>query len=206
VARLVDLPFVQLLDAFSSSTPAPGGGAASALSGALGSSLLVMVASLGKSRHGTGEEADALATVSRELTAIRDGLASFIDADTAAYDSVVEAYKLPKATEEEKRQRTLAVQEALRSATDVPLEVMRACVDAAKRALVIARCGYAPAASDVGVALELLQAAAAGAALNVQANLGQLRDGTYVAGVAAATRTLEGELANTLAQARDALR
>ena len=123
---LVDLSVRDLLSAFSSSAPTPGGGSASALAAATGASLLIMVASLPKTRTGAEDERLALASAAKTLTAIRSQLTDAIDADTAAYDQVVAAYKLPKGTPEERQARSVAIQRGLRAATDVPLEVMRA--------------------------------------------------------------------------------
>lgn len=205
MSLLIDLPARQLLDSVSAPTAAPGGGAAAALAGALGASLVLMVASLPKTKTGAPDEREALEAVAREVHPARDRLAALVDEDTEAYNSVVKAYKLPKGTEEETRQRQEAVQTGLRRSSDVPLEVMRLCETAARRAVVVARNGNPMASSDLGVGLELLQAASAGAALNVKANLGQIRDGDYAARAATEMRKLDADLDRALAQAREAL-
>jgi formiminotetrahydrofolate cyclodeaminase len=91
---LADQPLRQLLAAFSSSDPTPGGGSASALSAALGASLLMMVAALPKTRTGADTERRLLADAAAALGGIRARLTDAIDADAAAYDRVVAAYKL----------------------------------------------------------------------------------------------------------------
>src|SRR5438093_12247461 len=101
VMTLVDRSVRELLDAFSSSAPTPGGGSASALASAIGASLLTMVASLPKTRGGSEDDAAALASAARVLAGARTELTEAIDADTAAYDEVVRAYKLPKSSPEE---------------------------------------------------------------------------------------------------------
>src|SRR5437868_3560303 len=121
---LVDMNVRELLDAFSSSAPTPGGGTASALAGATGASLLMMVATLPKTRTGSEAERASLASASQSLAAIRQPLIDAIDADTAAYDQVVAAYRLPKATPDEQQARKAVIQRVLRAATDVPLGVM----------------------------------------------------------------------------------
>ena len=103
--------------------------------------------------------------------------------DSKAYDAVVAAYRLPKASDDEKAARKAAVQSALRGAAEVPLDVMRACQAGLAAAVDVARHGNPFASSDVGVALELLTAGLRGAALNVQANLGSIDDAGWVAGV-----------------------
>jgi formiminotetrahydrofolate cyclodeaminase len=94
---------VDLLDAFASNEPVPGGGSASALAGALGVSLLVMVAGLPKTRTGTPEEAADLAQASSRLRPLRDALVALVDRDSDAYRSLLRAFRLPKQSEPEQR-------------------------------------------------------------------------------------------------------
>jgi methenyltetrahydrofolate cyclohydrolase len=176
---LVDLPVRDLLARFSASDPTPGGGSAAALSSAIGASLLMMVAALPKTRSGTDEDRARLADAGGQLSAIRDRLAAAIDEDTAAYDAVVAAYRLPKGSPEEQAARKAAIQRALRAATEVPLGVVRLSADALARAAAIAAHGHRGAASDVGVAIALLRAGAEGARLNVDINVGGLADAAY---------------------------
>ncbi|MBW8869144.1 MAG: cyclodeaminase/cyclohydrolase family protein [Acidobacteria bacterium] len=100
--------------------------------------------------------------------------------DSDAYDEVVSAFRLPKASDDEKRMRTAQIQEALRSATEVPLEIMRASAEAIHVAADVAAFGNGNASSDVQVGLELLMAALRGAKLNVAINLTSLKDAAYV--------------------------
>ena len=176
---LVDKPFRDLLDAFSSSDPTPGGGSASALASAAGASLLMMVAALPKTRDNTDENRTALHGATTALTGLRQKLMEAIDADTAAYDQVVAAYKLPKSSPEEQQVRKAAIQRALRAATDVPLGVMRLSADALEKSVIVAEHGHRAASSDVGVAIALLKAGAAGARLNVEINLDGITDAAY---------------------------
>ena len=180
---LLQLTIDDLLRRFSSSDPTPGGGSASALSSAIGTSLLMMVAALPKTRSGSEEDRSALGRAAAELPEIRDRLAAAIDEDTAAYDAVVAAYKLPKGSDDEQAARKAAIQRALRAATDVPLRVVRLSADALAQATAIAAHGHLAAASDVGVAIALLRAGARGARLNVEINVGSLADGAYAAQV-----------------------
>jgi glutamate formiminotransferase/formiminotetrahydrofolate cyclodeaminase len=205
MALLIDRPARELLDAIAAPTAAPGGGATAALAGALGASLVLMVASLPKTRTGSAEERDALDAVARAVGPLRDRLAALVDEDTAAYDSVVQAYRLPKGTDAEKQRRQDAVQAGLRRSTDVPLEVMRLSEASGQQAIVAARSGNPAAASDLGVGLEMLHTASAGAALNVKANLGQIRDGDYAAYASAEMRRLESALDRAFGHAREAL-
>jgi methenyltetrahydrofolate cyclohydrolase len=178
---LVDQSVRGLLDAFRSPDPTPGGGSASALASAVGASLLLMVAALPKTRNGTDD-----------------------DRDTAAYDRVVAAYRMAKASPEEQAARKAAIQRALQGATDVPLGVMQRTVRALEAATAIAVHGYKSASSDVGVAIALLTAGATGAKLNVDVNLEAISDGAYRDRVGADARDLL-ETAGALAGRADAL-
>ena len=173
---LTDRTVTSLLDAFSSADPTPGGGSAAALVGATGASLLVMVAGMPKSRTNAPEERSALDEAHRELLSHRSTLIDLIDRDASAYDLVIAAFRRPKGTDEEKAARRAAVQEATRIATEVPLETIRACVEAMRTGRATAAHGNPNAASDVKVGYRLLMAAAEGARDNVEINLGGLTD------------------------------
>jgi formiminotetrahydrofolate cyclodeaminase len=174
------MALADLLDAFASIDPVPGGGSASALAGALGVSLLLMVAGMPKTRTGTPEETADLAAAAARLRPLRDRLMALIDSDSDAYAAVAAAFKLPKEADADKAARKAAIQAGTRQATEVPLDTMRACRDAVRHAVIVARCGNRNATSDVGVALALLMAGTRGAGLNVDINLGGLADQEFV--------------------------
>jgi formiminotetrahydrofolate cyclodeaminase len=186
-ALLIDKSVQDVLRAFASADPTPGGGSAAALASAVGTSLLIMVASLPKTRSGSESDRSALAAAKSSLLDIQPQLAGAIDRDTSAYDQVVAAYKLPKSADSTsdvasgfgRTDRTQAIQAALRLATEVPLGVARLSTQALELAKVVAEHGYARAASDVGVAVALLRAGFQGARLNVEANLEGLSDAGY---------------------------
>lgn len=192
----------EVIAAFASSDPTPGGGSASALASSVGASLLVMVASLPKTRNQSEDDRTALTFAAGALTGIQHQLTEAIDADSAAYGHVVDAYRQPKATDAEKSARKAAVERALRQATDVPLGVMRLSVDAIKHAPGVAAHGHRAASSDVGVALALLQAGLEGARLNVRVNLGGITDRAYVDAVTAESERLSGQMSSLV---RDAI-
>lgn len=202
---LATAAFADLLDAFASNEPAPGGGSASAAAGAMGASLLLMVAGMEKTRTGAPEEAADLAEAAARLRPLRDRLTALVDGDTDAYKAVVAAFRLPKGTDAEKAARKEAIQAGTKGATEVPLDTMRACRDALRHAVIVARNGNPNAASDVGVALELLTAGLRGAALNVNINLGSLADQTFVERVRWEREDLERTAAEEAARARERL-
>jgi formiminotetrahydrofolate cyclodeaminase len=173
-----------LLDAFASNDPVPGGGSAAALAGAVGASLLIMVANLPRTRHGTPEETADLAEASSRLRLLRDTLASLVDRDRDAYAGVVEAMKLPKTSDVEKTVRQAAIEAAMRGAVDVPMDTMRACQQALRGAVIVAAGGNRNAATDTGTAVLLLTAGLRGAALNVDVNLRGMTDRSFVERVA----------------------
>ena len=203
---LADTPLRDLLAAFSSPDPTPGGGSASALASAVGASLLMMVAGLPKTRTGSDAERAALTAASAALDAIRARLTGAIDADASAYDQVVAAYKLPKGTPDEQASRKAAIQQALRAATEVPLEVMRLSAAAIDHAKTIAANGHRAAASDVGVAAALLGAGLRGAALNIEINAGSVSDPAYVERVRAESARLSDASGRTAGEAEALLR
>lgn len=177
--KLIDRTLADLLSAFRSPEPTPGGGSASALSGAIGASLLAMVAGLPKPAAATEEDAGRLAAAGARCTDLALHLAALVDRDAEAYDLVVHAFRLPKGTEDEKASRSARIQEAMQEATDTPLEVMRACSAAIEQGAVVAAFGNRNASSDVQVGLELLGAGVRGAKLNVEINLGSLKDAAF---------------------------
>lgn len=178
--KLTERSVSDLLAAFRSSDPTPGGGSAAALSGAVGASLLAMVAGLAKPQADSDDDVARLQQAGTRCVDLALQLERLIDRDAEAYDLVVGAYHLPKATDEEKAARTAAIQAALKAATEAPLEVMRLCREALTFAPVVGSLGNANASSDVKVAGGLLRAGLDGARANVEINLGSVKDASYV--------------------------
>ena len=193
---------LDLLAAIRSPEPTPGGGSVSAIAGALGASLLAMVGSMPKHRAQSEEDVERLRAAAGRCTDLSERLTTLADVDTSAYQQVMEAYRLPKGTDEEKSARSARIQEALVGAVESPIEVMRRCAEAIEAAAVVAAFGNPNAASDVGVALELLGAGARGARLNVDINLPSIRDAAYVERVRGAAATLDAECATGIQAAR----
>ena len=201
-----EMALADLLDAFASTEAVPGGGSAAALAGALGVSLLLMVAGMTKTRSGAPEETADLAGAAARLRPLRDTLAELVDRDSDAYRAVMAALKLPKTSDMEKAARTRAIDEATRAATDAPLDTMRASQQALAGAVTIAKNGNRNASSDVGVAIELLLAAMRGARLNVDVNLKGLADASYVKTVSTECDALQRDASADAERARSLLR
>jgi methenyltetrahydrofolate cyclohydrolase len=180
---LTHKPLAALLEAFRSPAPTPGGGSAAALAGAVGASLLAMVAGLPKPRASADADLRQLREAGERCTALALELEALVDRDSDAYDLVVGAYRLAKATDAEKAVRATRIQEALVAAIAAPLDVMRACRACLAVVPVLQAHGNANASSDVEVGVELLGAGLRGARLNVEINLGSVTDAAYVAEV-----------------------
>jgi formiminotetrahydrofolate cyclodeaminase len=203
--KLIDRSVSEMLAAIRSPDPTPGGGSASALAGAAGASLLAMVAALPKSRAATEEDLARLKAAGERCAAAAAALEALIDRDAEAYDLVMAAYKKPKATDEDKAARSAAIQSAMREAIAAPLEVMRTSAAAAEQGVVIAALGNPSASSDAQVGFALLGAALRGARLNVEINLGSVKDAVYAAKIREEIDELERALEHETAAARRAL-
>ena len=142
-----------------------------------------MAAGLPKSRAATAEDTARLAAAGERCAAIAAELEALVDRDSEAYDLVMAAYRKPKGTDAEKGARSAAIQAAMREAIAAPLALMRAAAAAAEQGVVIAGLGNPSAASDVLVGFELLGAGLRGGRLNVETNLGSVKDADYVAKV-----------------------
>lgn len=169
---LTELTIKDFAQDLGSEKPAPGGGSASGLAGALAGSLVKMVA------HLSGEGQEAIISQSQALS---DELLDLVNRDTEAFNQVMAAFKLPKGTDEEKKERRRAIQAATRLATEVPLRVMEVSLEVLKLAREMAFHGNKNALSDAGVAGLLGVAACRGASYNVLINLPGLKDEEFVA-------------------------
>ena len=200
-----DMTVSQLLAALASPNPTPGGGTAAAIAGAMGTSLLAMVAGLAKSKNNTDDEKTALAGAKAAVEPLSARFTQLADADAASFDAVMAAYRLPKASDDEKAARTRAIQQALRGATIVPMDTLRVAVQAIDHGRAVAEHGNRSAGSDTGVAIGLLKAAADGAAANVRMNLASLKDEEFRAATEAETSRLSEQAAAHASAAYGAL-
>ncbi len=175
----------QFIDELASPSPAPGGGTAAALSGALSAALISMVCQLTIGRKNYENVSAELEAILARAQARRRTLIELMEADAAAYDAVIATYKLPKETEQDKAARTAATQEALKRAAEVPFQIAGACADLLDMVLPVAAKGNKNAASDAGSAALLAEAGLRAALLNVQINLSAIKDEAYVQGMRA---------------------
>ncbi len=176
---LVDLNLREFANELSSDSPAPGGGSTAALSGALSASLSAMVANLTIGKKGYEDVQDRLKALAVQAQALKDEFLRDVDRDTQAFNKVMAASKMKKKTEEQKNQRLQAMENATKEATEVPLNVLKKCIEALNLAEEVARTGNRNSISDAGVAALLAKAAAEGAYYNVIINLPGIQDNPF---------------------------
>jgi len=181
--KLTDKPVTNFLDELASNAPAPGGGSVASLGGALGAALVSMVCNLTLGKKGYEEVEDDIQALLARSEALRAELTGLLEADVAAYTGYSQAAKLPRGTDEEKAERAKAMQAALKTATDVPLQIAEAAAKVMDLCMPAAEKGNKWAVSDAGVAVLMAEAALRSAALNVLINLGSsaLKDEEFVA-------------------------
>lgn len=167
-------------DEVASSSPAPGGGSVAASAGALGAALTAMVCRLtvGKKQYASVKE--ELSEVRDKADDLRNELTQLIETDKEAFNKVMEAFKLPKATDEDAKARDEAIENATKEASLVPLTVMKKSLEVMKLAKIVAEKGNENSISDAGVAALMAMAAIDGADYNVRINLGSLTDADFV--------------------------
>ncbi|MGQ0444296.1 MAG: methenyltetrahydrofolate cyclohydrolase [Beijerinckiaceae bacterium] len=164
------------LDELASERPTPGGGGAAALSGAIGAALVSMVANLTIGKKNYEAVSEELAAVNAKAQRLRAELTGAIEEDVTAFDTVMSAYGLPRATEDEKAKRTAAIQAALKDATLTPLHAVKACFEVIRLSAAVAEKGNLNVISDAGVAVLCANAGLRSAALNVFINAKAIKD------------------------------
>lgn len=172
---LVSMTLREFADELASDSPAPGGGSVAALAGATGAGLAAMVPNLTVGRRQFLEVKDELNASAIEAQDLKDKLLDAIDDDTAAFNKLLEAFRMPQGTDEEAEVRKTAVKEAMKHATLVPMQTLRNCVRTIALARIAAFKGNPNAMSDGGVAAQMALAGAEGAYYNVLINLSSLK-------------------------------
>ena len=188
--KLAEHTVNDFVNVLASDAPAPGGGSAAALIGAVGASLAAMVAGLTLGKEKYREFAAQTEVLQADGLRLQKRFLELIDQDTETFNEVSAAYKLPKATEAEKDARRAAIEQALQNATRTPFAMMETAAECLQ--LVAGAVGKtnASAASDLGVAAYSLRAALHGAWLNVLINIGGIKDDAFVSHYKAAGQKL----------------
>ena len=166
----------EFLERLASAAPTPGGGSAAAIMGAMGAALVSMVCNVSIGKKGCEAVEPELLAIRAESEACRSRLNAMIAEDVAAFDGLMAAYKLPKASDEDKAHRSAAIQASLTRATLVPLDCARTCAAVMALARRAGEHGYVGVVSDAGVGVLAAYAALRGAALNVFINAPALKD------------------------------
>jgi formiminotetrahydrofolate cyclodeaminase len=173
-----EMSLAELGDALASSAPTPGGGSASALSGALAAALVAMVARLTTGERFADRE-ERMREVVSDADELRTELLTLADEDAAAFGEVMAAFRMPRETPEQQAARSQAIQEGYKTAVGPPMRVCMLSLRILELALKVADQGNPSAVSDAGVAALLASTALEGAALNVEINLGSIRDEAF---------------------------
>lgn len=196
---LVSMAVDRFVDEVSTDSPAPGGGSVAALAGSLAAALAAMVANLTVGKKTYEAAWQDLSDLAEHAQAVKSRLVQAVDEDTNAFNGVLAAMRLPKATPEEQAARDQAIEQAYQYAARVPLETTRLCLEALRLAADAARKGNVSSASDAGVAALVARAGIEGSALNVLTNLGSVKDEPFKAGCRQETERLKAEGASLLA-------
>ena len=177
---LLNMNLREFADETASESPAPGGGSISAYIGSLGISLGTMVANLSSHKRGWDDRWEEFSQWAAKGQDIKDKLLYLVDEDTNAFNKIMDAFRLPKGTDEEKAARKAAIQAATKYAIEIPFEVMKTAYSSFEVLKTMAEIGNPNSASDAGVGALCARSAVIGAYLNVQINAGDLEDKDWV--------------------------
>ena len=169
----------KFLDELASAAPTPGGGSAAALIGATGAALISMVCNVTLGKKGQEAVSGEMMAVRTSSERLRARLTAMVSEDITAFNTLMQAYRLPKATEEEKATRAQAIQAGLAAATEAPLDCARVCAEVIGVARRAAEHGFSGVISDAGVGVLAAQTALRSCSLNVAINLPNLQDKAF---------------------------
>ena len=193
--KLTDMTVDGFLAELASDSPAPGGGSAAALAGAIAASLCAMVCRLTLNRETFKDVWAVIGEAQIRAESLGSRLRELIDEDARAFTSVMTARRLPRDTEEQNTVRQRAIQEATVRSARVPLETLEYLAALADLAAVCAELGNPGCVTDAGSAAQMIRAGAAAAAWNVRVNLPSIKDAKVKEEFGgAAARLLEGTL------------
>lgn len=189
--KLVNMTLVEFADETASESPAPGGGSISAYVGSLGASLATMVANLSSHKKGWDDRWEEFSNWADKGQKLKDELVRLVDADTAAFNKIMAAFALPKATDEEKKIRTQALQDATKFAIEIPFRVMQISYESMELVRAMAEHGNPNSVSDAGVGALCVRAAVMGAFMNVRINAAGYDDKNFVNDIVSKGKEIE---------------
>lgn len=195
-SKLVSMTLVEFADETASESPAPGGGSISAYVGSLGISLATMVANLSSHKKGWDDRWEEFSDWAEKGQKIKDELTKLVDLDTAAFNKIMNAFSLPKATDQEKAERKQAIQDATKFAIEIPFKVMQLSFDSMQIIKAMAEIGNPNSVSDAGVGALCARSAVMGAFMNVRINASGYDDKTFVNDIISKGKEIEN---NTIA-------
>ena len=184
-SKLVGMTLDAFADETASESPAPGGGSIAAYVGSLGISLATMVANLSSHKAGWDERWEEFSNWAEKGQQLKDELLKLVDADTAAFNKIMDAFGLPKGTGAEKAARRQAIQDATRFAIEIPFKVMEASYASMDIIKAMAEVGNPNSVSDAGVGALCARSAVMGAFMNVRINAAGYDDADYVKDIVA---------------------
>jgi glutamate formiminotransferase/formiminotetrahydrofolate cyclodeaminase len=190
-SKLVRMTMTDFADETASESPAPGGGSIAAYAGALGASLATMVANLSSHKKGWDERWQEFSDWAAKGQQYKNELLKLVDADTAAFNKIMEAFALPKATSEEKAKRSEAIQAATKFAIEIPFKVMQTAAASMEVAKAMVRIGNPNSITDAGVGALCIRTAVMGAFMNVRINAGGYNDKAFVNDIIAKGKAIE---------------
>lgn len=176
--KLVDLSVEKFAQETASESPAPGGGSISAAMGAFGAALATMVANLSSHKAGWDERWEEFSNWAEKGKYYMEQLTKMVDEDTNAFNKIMNAFSLPKGTDDEKAARTKAIEEATLYAIEVPFKVMQLCYESMEVVKAMAEHGNPNSVTDAGVGALAARSGVLGAFLNVKINAAGLKDKT----------------------------
>lgn len=192
-SKLISMSLSGFADETASESPAPGGGSISAYIGSLGISLATMVANLSSHKKGWDERWEEFSNWAEKGQQYKDELNRLVDADTKAFNQIMAAFGLPKSTDEEKKARDLAIQEATKFAIEIPFRVMQTSYNSMEVIKAMAETGNPNSVSDAGVGALCARSAVMGAFMNVRINAAGYDDKKFVNDIIAKGKEIENK-------------
>lgn len=192
-SKLVSMTLTDFADETASESPAPGGGSISAYVGSLGISLATMVANLSSHKKGWDTRWEEFSDWADKGQNIKDQLTKLVDLDTTAFNKIMDAFSLPKTTEEEKAARKQAIQDATKFAIEVPFKVMQLSYESMAIIKAMAEIGNPNSVSDAGVGALCARSAVMGAFMNVRINASGYDDKAFVTDIIAKGKDIENK-------------